>query len=115
MLYITNKPVLYLKEGEQFIITARQITVEEAKDILNKWYYTSVIDDKTVAEFLTKILGMEIIYNPIEFELEPEDRVIAFVPKQWKNVRTAEELERIGYMLWLFIIYQRDDPSPCVI
>ena len=114
MLYIVNKPFLYLKEGQKYIITARQISVEEAKEMLDMWYYTSVIDDRIIAEFLTRILGVEIIYNPIEFELEPEDRIIAFVPKQLKTIRTIEELEKIGYKLWLFIIYQYDDPSPCV-
>jgi hypothetical protein len=115
MLYIINKATLPLKEGGKYLIKAQQISVDEAKDILNKWYYTSVIDDRIVAELLTKKLGMEIIYNPIEYELEPEDRVIAFVPKKWKTVRTVEELEQIGYTLWLYIIYQHDDPTPCAI
>ena len=119
MLYILNTATLPLKEGERYIITARQVSIEEAKDLLEKEYFTSAVGHKATAELLTKILGVEIPYNRIQIELEPGDKVLAFLLKkrleEGKVIESIEELNQIGYTLWLFHIYQRDDPTPCAI
>jgi len=118
MLYILNTATLPLKEGEEYLIVAKQISIQEAKDFLEMEYFTSVVGHKATAELLTKILGVEIPYNRIQIELQPGDRVIAFLLKkrleEGKVIQTTEELEQIGYTLWFFRIYKRDDPNPCI-
>ena len=123
MLYILNTATLPLKEGGEYLmeylITARQISIDEAKELLEKEYFTSAVGHKATAELLTNILGVEIPFNRIQIELQPGDEVLAFLLKkrleEGQVIKTVEELEQIGYTLWLFHIYKRDDPSPCVI
>jgi len=119
MLYILNSATLPLKEGEEYTITARQITIQEAKEMLEKEYFISAIGHKATAELLTNILGVEIPYNRIQIELKPGDRLIAFLLKkrleEGQVIKTIEELNAIGYTMWLFIIYRRDDPNPFIV
>jgi len=119
MLYILNTATLPLKEGEEYLITARQISIDEVKEILEKEYFTSAVGHKATAELLTNVLGIEIPYNRIQIELQPGDKVLAFLLKkrleEGQVIKTVEELNAIGYTLWLFYIYKRDDPTPCVI
>jgi len=119
MLYILNSAILPLKEGEEYLITARQISIQEAKEILEKEHFTSAVGHKATAELLTKILGVEIPFNRIQIELQLGDKVIAFLLKkrleEGKVIETVEELNQIGYTLWLFHVYKRGDPTPCAI
>jgi len=115
MLYILNSAVLPLKEGQQYVITARQVSIQEVRDMLQKEYYTSAIGHEATAKLLTDILGVDIPLNRIQITLQPKDRMLAFLLKkrlpEGTVIRTVEELEQIGYTLWMFYIYSRDDPS----
>jgi len=117
MLYILNTATLPLKEGKEYLITARQISMEEVKEMLEKEHFTSAVGHEATAKLLTNVLGIEVPYNRIQIALQPGDKVIAFLLKkrleEGKVIKTVEELEQIGYTLWLFHVYNRDDPNPC--
>jgi len=119
MLYILNTATLPLKEGEEYLITARQISIEESKEMLEKEQFVSAVGHEATAKLLTNVLGVEVPYNRIQITLQPGDKVIAFLLKkrleEGKVIKTVEELEQIGYTLWLFHVYNRDDPTPCAI
>jgi len=118
MLYILNSAILPLKEGGEYIISAKQISIEEAKEMLEKEHFTSAVGHEATAKLLTNVLGIEVPYNRIQITLEPGDKVLAFLLKkrleEGKVIKTVEELEQIGYTLWLFHVYNRDDPNPCL-
>ena len=118
MLYILNSAILPLKEGEGYIISAKQISIEEAKEILQKEKFVSAVGHKATADLLTWILGVEIPFNRIQITLEPGDKVLAFLLKkrleEGKVIETVEELDAIGYTLWLFDVYRCSDVMPCV-
>jgi len=118
MLYILNSAILPLKEGGEYLITARQINIQEAKEMLDKEHFISAVGHKATAELLTNVLGIEVPYNRIQIELQPGDKVIAFLLKkrleEGQVIKTVEELNAIGYTLWLFHVYRRDDPNPCL-
>jgi len=115
MLYVLNTAMIPLREGEKYVIRARQISVEEAREMLQKEHYTSAVGHQSTAQLLTNILGQEIPFNRIQIQLEPGDKMLAFLLKkrleEGKVIKTVEELEQIGYSLWLFIIYREDDTS----
>jgi len=119
MLYILNSVTLPLKEGEKYVIIARQISIEEAKQILEKEYFVSAVGHKATAELLTSVLGVEIPYNRIQITLQPGDKVLAFLLKkrleEGQVIKTVEELNAIGYTLWLFRVYRHDDPSLVIV
>jgi predicted nucleotidyltransferase len=118
MLYILNTATLPLKEGEKYIIKASQISIEQAREMLEKEYYTSAIGHEATAKLLSNILGQEIPFNRIQITLQPKDRLLAFLLKkrlpEGTVIKTVEELEQIGYTFWMFYIYSSDDPNPCL-
>jgi len=109
MLYILNTATLPLKEGEKYIIKARQVSVQQVREMLEKEYYTSAIGHQATAQLLTNILGQEIPFNRIQIQLQPGDRLLAFLLKkrleEGRVIKTVEELEEI---------YSSDDPNPCI-
>lgn len=119
MLYVLNSAILPLKEGEKYLISARQISIEEAKEMLEKEYFISAVCHKATAELLTNVLRVEILFNRIQIELQPGDKLLAFLLKrrleEGQVIKTVEELEKIGYTLWLFHVYRHDDPSLVIV
>lgn len=119
MLYVLNSATLPLKEGEKYLISAKQISIEEAKEMLEKEYFVSAVGHKVTAELLTNVLSVEIPFNRIQIELQPGDKMIAFILKkrleEGQIIKSVEELEKIGYTLWLFHIYRHDDPSLVIV
>jgi hypothetical protein len=115
MLYILNSAVLPLAEGKEYVIKAKQISIEEAKEMLEKEHFTSAIGHQATAQLLTNVLGVDIPLNRIQIQLQPGDRLLAFLLKkrleEGRVIKTVEELEQIGYTFWVFYIYSRDDPS----
>jgi len=118
MLYILNSAVLPLKEGQQYVITARQVSIQEVRDMLQKEHYTSAIGHEATAKLLSNVLGVDIPLNRIQVQLQPKDRMLAFLLKkrlpEGVVLKTVEELEQIGYSFWMFYIYDYDDPNPCI-
>jgi len=110
MLYVLNTATLPLKEGGEYLITARQISMEEVKEMLEKEQFTSAVGHEATAKLLTSVLGIEVPYNRIQITLEPGDKLIAFLLKkrlpEGTVLKTVEELEQIGYTIWLFEVYE---------
>jgi len=115
MLYVLNTAMIPLKEGEKYVIKARQISIQEVREMLEKEHYTSAIGHEATAKLLTNILGQEIPFNRIQVSLQPGDRMVAFLLKkrlpEGTVLKTVEELEQIGYTFWFFAVYREDDPS----
>jgi hypothetical protein len=119
MLYILNSATLPLKEGEKYTITARQISIEEAKEMLEKEYFVSAVGHKATAELLTNILSVDVSFNRVQITLQPGDKMIAFILKkrleEGQIIKSVDELEKVGYTLWLFHVYRHDDPSLVIV
>ncbi|CAJ31630.1 DNA binding protein [Betalipothrixvirus pezzuloense] len=108
MLYILNAQILPLKPGEEYTVKARQISIEEARELVKKENFTSAIGHQATAELLTNVLGVNVPVNRIAIRATHGDKIIAFSLKQRLPegvvIKTTEELEKIGYELWLFEI-----------
>ncbi|CAJ31506.1 conserved hypothetical protein [Betalipothrixvirus acidiani] len=108
MLYILNSAILPLKPGEEYTVKAKEITIQEAKELVTKEQFTSAIGHQATAELLSSILGVNVPMNRVQIKVTHGDRILAFMLKQRLPegvvVKTTEELEKIGYELWLFEI-----------
>lgn len=108
MLYLLNSAILPLKEGEKYLIKAKEITIQEAKELVTKEQFTSAIGHQATAELLSNILGINIPMNRISIKVTHGDKILAFMLKQRLAegvvIKTADELQKIGYELWLFEI-----------
>jgi len=110
MLYVLNTATLPLKEGEEYLIKARQLSVEEASEILKKEQFTSAVGHEATAKALSNVFGVEVQFNRIQITLQPGDKLISINLKkrlpEGTVLKTVEELEQIGYTIWLFEVYE---------
>ncbi|CAJ31570.1 DNA binding protein [Betalipothrixvirus pozzuoliense] len=108
MLYLLNSAILPLKEGEEYIVKAKEITIQEARELLHKENFVSAVGHQATAELLSNVLGVNIPVNRIAIKASHGDKILAFSLKQRLPegvvIKTTEELEKIGYELWLFEI-----------
>lgn len=108
MLYILNSAILPLKEGEEYLIKAKEIKIEEARELVKKEPFTSAIGHQATAELLTNVLGVNVPMNRIAIRVTHGDKILAFMLKQRLPegvvITKIEDLEKIGYELWLFEI-----------
>lgn len=108
MLYLLNSAILPLKEGEEYLIKAKEITIQEAKELVTKEPFVSAVGHQATAELLSNILGVNIPVNRISIRATHNDKIIAFLLKQrlpeGTVIKSVDELQKIGYELWLFEI-----------
>jgi len=116
MLYILNSATLPLKEGGKYLIKARQISVEEASELLKKEQFTSAVGHESTAKALSNIFGVEIAFNRIQITLQPGDRLLSIILKkrlpEGTVLKTIQELEEIGYSIWLFEVSEDREKEP---
>jgi len=84
MLYLSNAFSLQmlvkaLKEGLGDSRLYQELDVEEAKTYLST-YFVSAIGHQGTAEFLSKLLGIQVPVNRAQIELLPGDRLIVVQP-----------------------------------
>jgi len=112
MLYILNSSTLPLEPGREYLIKAKQLSIEEAKKILQNEPFTSAVGHQSTAEALTNIFGVEIKFNRIQIQLKPGDKLISIILKkrleEGKILKTVEELQEVGYDIWYFEIYENE-------
>jgi len=106
MLYVLNSATLPLVEGKAYLIKARQLSIQEASEMLKKEKFISAVGHEATAKALSNVLGVEIPYNRIQIFLNHGDKLIAIILKkrlpEGTVIKTVEELEAIGYSIWLF-------------
>ncbi|AOS58378.1 conserved crenarchaeal viral protein [Sulfolobus islandicus filamentous virus 2] len=106
MLYILNSATLPLKPGKEYVIHAKELTIEEAKELLENERFISAVGHEATAKMLTNIFGVEISMNRIQIFLDDGDKLLSIILKtrleEGKVIKTVEELEQIGYNIWLF-------------
>jgi len=116
MLYILNSATLPLKEGGKYLIKARQITVEEASEMLKKEKFVSAVGHEATARALSNIFGVEVPYNRIQITLQPGDKLLSIILKkrlaEGQVLKTVQELEEVGYSIWLFEVYEDKEVTP---
>jgi c-di-GMP-related signal transduction protein len=110
MLYILNSATLPLKEGGKYLIKARELSVKEASEMLKKEPFMSAVGHEATAKALSNIFGVEVPLNRIQITLQPGDKLISIILKkrlpEGTVLKTVEELEQIGYSIWLFEVYE---------
>jgi hypothetical protein len=110
MLYVLNSSTLPLEPGREYLIKAKQLSVEEAKKILQSEAFVSAVGHQSTAEALTNVFGVEIKFNRIQIQLKPGDKLISIILKkrleEGKVIKTVEELNEIGYDIWYFEVYE---------
>ena len=110
MLYILNSSTLPLKSGKEYIIKAKEISVEEAKKMLQSEPFISAVGHESTAKALTNIFGVEVKFNRIQIFLDDGDKLISIILKkrleEGKVLKTVEELNEIGYSIWYFEVYE---------
>ncbi|CAJ31690.1 DNA binding protein [Betalipothrixvirus puteoliense] len=108
MLYILNSAILPLKPGEEYLIKAKEINIEQAKKLVQNEKFTSAIGHDATAKLLSNILEVNVTMNRIAIRVSHGDKILAFLLKQrlpeGTVIKSVEELEKIGYELWLFEI-----------
>jgi len=116
MLYVLNSATLPLAGGKKYVIKAREITVKEASEMLKSEPFISAVGHESTAQVLTNVFGVNIPYNRIQITLQPGDKLISIILKkrleEGKVLKTVEELEAIGYIIWLFEVYEDRETSP---
>ena len=116
MLYVLNSATLPLAEGKVYLIKAKQLNVQEASELLKKEKFVSAVGHEATAKALSNIFGIEIPYNRVQITLQPGDKLLSIILKkrleEGKILKTVEELEQVGYSIWLFEISEYKEPNP---
>ena len=116
MLYILNSATLPLKEGGKYLIKARQLSVQEASEMLKKEKFVSAVGHEATARALLNIFGVEVPYNRIQITLQPGDKLLSIILKkrlaEGQVLKTVQELEEVGYSIWLFEVYEDKEVTP---
>ncbi|ACB37259.1 hypothetical protein AFV9_gp25 [Betalipothrixvirus uzonense] len=106
MLYVLNSATLPLKPGKEYMIRARELTIEEAKELLSTEPYVSAVGHEATAVALSNIFGVTIPYNRTQIFLDKGDKLLSIILKkrleEGKVIKTVEELQQVGYSIWLF-------------
>ncbi|ABR47872.1 Domain of unknown function DUF1874 [Alkaliphilus metalliredigens QYMF] len=78
------------------------ITVEEAKQLIEKYGFLSAIGHEAVAEVMSYLFGVEIEMNRIQFQHQVGQKAIALKLTERPpegSVLCREEMDKIGYSL----------------
>jgi len=114
MIYLTNSISLQMfkdliRKDWELNITLRELDAEEAKVLLST-YFTSAIGHAGTAEFLSRLLGIEVPVSRKAITLGHGDRVIAvqplgerLPPGQELTAEVLEEWYREGKVKFILI------------
>ena len=100
---MNNKPIAILNTA---IVTTdglyriTPITLEVARELLNRASMLSAIGHQSTADILTELLGLDVPMNRINFAQEVEQSAIVFKLKSRAPegvILTKEEIDTIGY------------------
>lgn len=84
--------------------TLKDITLEEAKNLVKENNILSAVGHQSTADILTTLLETEVPMNRIQFAQETGQKALVFKlngrPEEGK-ILTAEEIEAIGYKFQL--------------
>jgi len=110
--YLLNTAILPLTPPGPYLVRARQISLEEARTLLQGGFL-SAVGHKATAELLTSVLGVPVPENRIAVSLREGDMAIAFLLSkrlpEGMVIHSPEELNQIGYTFWLYEVLP---PSP---
>jgi len=116
MLYILNSATLPLAGGKKYVIKAREISIQEASELLKNEKFVSAVGHEATAKALSNIFGVEIPFNRIQITLQPGDKLLSIILKkrlpEGAVLKTVQELEEVGYSIWLFEVYEDKEVSP---
>jgi len=116
MLYVLNSATLPLAEGKVYLIKAKQLDVKEASELLKKEKFTSAVGHEATAKALSNVFGVEIPFNRTQITLQPGDKLLSIILKkrlaEGQVLKTVEELEQVGYSIWLFEIGEYKEINP---
>jgi len=116
MLYILNSATLPLAGGKKYVIKARELSIQEASEMLKNEEFVSAIGHEATAKALSNIFGVEIPFSRIQITLQPGDKLISIILKkrlaEGQVLKTIEELNAIGYTIWLFEVSEDKEVSP---
>ena len=116
MLYILNSATLPLAGGKKYVIKARELSIQEASELLKKEQFISAVGHEATAQALSNIFGVTIPYNRTQITLQPGDKLISIILKkrlpEGAVLKTVQELEEVGYSIWLFEVYEDKELNP---
>ena len=116
MLYVLNSATLPLKEGGKYLIKARQLSIQEASEMLKREKFVSAVGHESTAKALSNVFGVEIPYSRTQIFLGDGDKLISIILKkrlaEGQVLKTVEELEQIGYTIWLFEVSEDKEVTP---
>ena len=110
MLYVLNSATIPLKEGGKYLIKARELSIKEASEMLKKEPFISAVGHEATSQALSNVFGVTIPFNRVQITLQPGDKLISIILKkrlpEGTVLKTIEELNAIGYNIWLFEVYE---------
>jgi len=106
MLYILNTLItpINFDHTDQLVVRFQKISLEEAREILKKEEWKSVVGHEGTAKLLSELLGLEIPFNRETVYFKRGDKAIHFFLKQRLPegaVLSKEEIEKLEYWLVL--------------
>ena len=105
MLYVFNSQIIPLnfQLSDSYTVKIKKIDVNQARELLKQYQFTSAIGHEATAKLLSMLLGIEIPINRIQVTLSSGDIGIHFVLKkrleEGRIIKTIQELEEIGFDL----------------
>ena len=116
MLYVLNSATLPLAGGKKYVIKARELSIEEASKMLKSEPFISAVGHEATSQALSNVFGVTIPFNRTQITLQPGDKLISIILKkrleEGKVIKTVEELNAIGYSIWLFEISEDKEVTP---
>ncbi len=105
MIYIANSFSLNMISAYAISeIRIRKLQISEVRDLLMKEEFVSAIGHKATAEFLSKLLGIEIPMNRIMLKLGISDKILVFqlgVRLEEGKVLSEDEIRNIPYEFYV--------------
>jgi Domain of unknown function (DUF1874). len=116
MLYILNSATLPLAGGKKYVIKARELSVQEASELLKNEEFVSAVGHEATAQALSNVFGVTIPFNRVQITLQPGDKLLSIILKkrlpEGAILKTVQELEEVGYSIWLFEVYEDKELNP---
>ena len=107
MIYVSNAFSLNMLNDDNILVNVKATTKEVVQNILKNNYFESYVGHPTTAEFLSKILEIDIKYNRGELKLTENDILFVFqLQKRLPEgiILSKEEIEKIPYKIFILKI-----------